>query len=164
MEKIKSFDLEKPLFKLKGRDVPVEKFLPANITMLSVFFIAMSFTGEVCAFLGMVWYLSLPCSVAGGMCFCFFIQYFGENILDLLKGNRLPKKEKAAGLDGYCTDDIVIGGWGKAKVFYKEREYEVNAASSGETDILSGEKIVVLYESDGFYFVVRIDEVFKEIE
>ncbi|MDR0223286.1 MAG: hypothetical protein LBI38_07140 [Oscillospiraceae bacterium] len=164
MEKIKNFSLEKRFFKFKGADIPAEKFLPANLTVLLVSLTAASATGILYELAGMRWYLSLPCFVAGGLLVCFVIQYFGENALNAIRGDRLPKGEDAAGLDGYCTEEIEPGDWGKVSLFYREREYEVNAATAGGKTVSRKEKVVSLYESDGFYFVVKSSEIYRDVD
>jgi membrane protein implicated in regulation of membrane protease activity len=164
MEKIKNFSMEKRLFKIKGADIPAEKLLPENLTMLFVFCVVMSATGILYEALNMKWYLSLPCSAAGGSFVCFIFQYFVENALKTIRGDNLPKGDNAAGLDGYCVEEIEPGGWGKVRLFHKEREYEVNAASDGEKSVSLGEKVVSVYESGGFYFVMRTNEIYGDAE
>jgi len=167
MEKIKSFDYEKPLFKFKSGtapSVPIYKFLPENLTMLIVFVMTMSATGALYTILGMDWFLSLLCGVSGGATVCFIIQYLIGNAIDSAKGRRLPKGEDASGLDGYAAEDIEAGGCGKAVFSYNDREYEARAANSGQIDLAKFDKITALYESGGFYFAVRSDKVYKEVE
>jgi len=164
MEKIKSFDYEKPLFKLKKRTVPIDKFLPQNLTMLIVFVLVMSVTGALYTLLGMDWFLSLLCGISGGSFACFIIRHVIMNTVAYAKGHKLPKGEDAAGLDGYAAEDIEAGGCGKAILFFEDREYEATAANSGRVDLAKFDKITALYESGGFYFAVRSDKVYKEVE
>jgi len=161
---IENFGVEKQLFKPKEHTVPADKLLPGNITMLLVIIMTASATGALYTVAGMPGYLSLPCAVFGGMTLCFVIQYFVKNAVDRFKGRALPKGDSASGLDGYSLVDIEAGGWGRARLFWGDREFEVNAAVQGKTPVLSGEKITALYESGGFYFVVRSDKIYKEVE
>jgi len=174
--KIKSFDVERnfflKIFKIKensGFLIPVHKFLPENITMLLILSVVFSASGSLFCLARVEWFFSLPCALASGLFSCFIVQYWGEKSMDTLMRNLLPKGDKAVGLDGYCTEDIEQGDWGKVRLFYtgksgKECEFEVNAAIAEGGDIVSGEKVIIVYESDGFYFVVRVDEVYKDIE
>jgi hypothetical protein len=162
MEKIKSFDFDMKLFKFKGKDIPFEKFFPENLTMLLVAIMAGCALGTFYSSekAGLEWYITLPCAVFSGMLVCFTGQYLLENAVDFFKKNNLPKGEAAANLDGYITQEIEAGGWGKAALFHKEREFTVNAASIYENGIEENEKVICLYEQDGFYFVVKINDVY----
>jgi len=159
MEKIKSFDFHKKLFDVKANTIPIHKFLPENLTMLLLSVMAASACGGFFDFSGMGWYFSLPCAIGSGLCICFIVQYLLENAVDSFKRNNLPKGEFAAGLDGYCVEKIETGDWGKVCLFHKEREFRVNAVTDGEIDIDEGEKVISVYENDGFYYVVRIDKL-----
>jgi membrane protein implicated in regulation of membrane protease activity len=162
--KIKSFDFHRRLFEFKNGDpiVPVNKFLPDNLTMLLFTLIITSMAGVLFSFAGLAWFLSFPFSAAGGLTACFVVQYLWKNAADSVKKNNLPKGEDAAGLDGYCAEDIPIGEWGKVRLFHKDREFEAKGACAGETPLEKGDKVVAAYESGGFYFVFRIDELYKE--
>ncbi|MCL1867265.1 MAG: hypothetical protein FWF82_07645 [Oscillospiraceae bacterium] len=175
MEKIKGFDFGKKLFKISSENIPLDKFFPENLTMLILAVMVASAAGSGYTLGGLAWYLSLPASFGAGFLICFFVQYFGEGMIDIVMKNRLPKGESAAGLDGYCTESVKAGDWGKVRVLHTgksgvTREYEVNAVmassdASEESDspdkVLNvGDKVIVLYESDGFYYVVRVDKIF----
>jgi len=163
MVKMKNFDIEKRFFKYKNDTIPIEKFLPETLTMVFVFFLVLSVSGVFYEFMQIVWYVSLPFAIVSGLFACFIVQHLMASAVNSLKGNRLPKGEAAAGLNGYCTAEIQADSWGRVKLIHKEHEFEVNAACAGEKDILNGEKVICVYESDGFYFVVRIDEIYKEL-
>ena len=173
MERIKSFDFEKRLFKVRFDTVPLHRFFPKSLTVLLVAVVVMSAFGSLLLLLGMDWYLSVPCSVGGGLLACFVIQHLGRNAIDRIKKNDLPQGDEAAGLDGYCTQSIEVGGWGKVRLFHTgrsgvEREFEVNAVNAnagedGEGDIEAGKKVICVYEEGGFYFVVRVDKIYNEI-
>jgi hypothetical protein len=167
MEKIKSFDFQKKLFKVHSKevpDLPIDKLFPENLTMLLLTVMIASVAGYFLDLAQLVWFLSLPTSIACGLFVCFIVQYFLENLIDYLKENNLPKGEAASDLDGYCTFPIEPGEWGKVKLLVKEREYEVNAATAGEAYIDVGEKVITLHEEGGFYIVVRVDEIYEGLE
>jgi len=163
MERIKSFDFHKKLFDVRGNTIPIHKFLPESLTMLLICIAALSGAGFLFSFMGMEWYFSLPCSVASGLCVCFAVQYLARNAVDMLRRSSLPKGEEAGNLDGYCLEKIGAGDCGRVCLFHKDREFEVNAGNAGEVEIDEGEKVVSLYENDGFYYVVRVDKIFDEI-
>jgi len=163
MEKIKGFDLNIKSLKFRSDLVPVEKFFPENLTMLILAIMVGSATGSLYIVAGMTeWYFSLPCAVASGLLICFVIQYFFEGFINAVKKNNLPKGEAAAGLEGYCTQDIPQDDWGRVCLFYKEREFEVNAVCTVERSLEHFDKVVCVYEKDGYYFVARVHDVFKE--
>jgi hypothetical protein len=166
MEKIKGFDFQRKLFSIKSDLIPIEKFFPETLTMLLLCAMVASATGFGLTLAGAIGLISLPCALASGMCVCFAVQHISEQIWNRLTKNRLPQGDSVAGLDGYCTDFIESGGWGKVKLFHREREYEVNAACADAdlSSIDAGEKVIAVYESDGCYFVARADEINKGID
>jgi hypothetical protein len=164
MEKIKSFDFKKRLFRIKGGTIPVEKFLPENLTMLFLAVMVASACGSLYDIAGIRWYFSLVCASGSGLLICFTVQYLAENTIDSLKRNSLPVSEAAAGLDGYCVETIEAGGWGRVRLFHKDREFEVNAACVEDCGIESGERVIAVHENDGFYFVVKIFEIYNGID
>ena len=169
MEKIKSFDFEKKFFNLRGETpplIPIDKFLPENLTMLLLAVMVASASGSLYDLAGLAWYFSLPSATASGLLMCFIIRHLLANAFDRVSRNSLPKGDAAAGLEGYCIEYIEADGLGKARLFYKERVFEVNAAQSAELDtskagIQVDEKVIVVYESDGYYFVVKVDQVYN---
>jgi membrane protein implicated in regulation of membrane protease activity len=171
VEKIKHFGVGeegRKLFRLPvkfSEIIPADKLLPENFTMLLLAVMAASGGGSVYTMAGMPWYISLPCSLATGLLLCFAVQHYAEKVADTLKRNTLPRGEKASGLDGYCTvkfDD----GYGKVKLFHKDREFEVQAGVFEEDvgEIAVFDKVIAVYESGGFYFVVKPADVFTGID
>jgi hypothetical protein len=166
VEKIKNFTLDKKLFSIRGDadTIPIEKVLPANLTMLILAVMAGSAAGGLLDLSGVAWYLSLPCAVSSGLLICFTVQHLGENIVSIIKRNRLPKGEKAAGLNGYCVEFIGADGLGKAEFVHGGRKFEVAAASANESDIDPDDEVIAVYEENGFYFVTKINEIYKGID
>jgi hypothetical protein len=151
-----------------SKTIPVGKLLPESFTMLLLAVMAMSGSGSLLTLGRLPWFASLPCSVATGLLLCFVVQYHAANAAKVLRGDRLPKGEKAAGLDGYCTLEFV-DGYGKVKLFHKDREFEVQAGiptdSGAEmSEIALYDKVVALYESGEIYFVVKPPDVFAGID
>ncbi|MCL2071513.1 MAG: hypothetical protein FWH07_04665 [Oscillospiraceae bacterium] len=167
IEKIKSFDVQKKFFNLSSEGfegVPVEKFLPENLTMLVLSVMAASAGGSLLDLAGLSWYISFPCAVVCGLIICFFVQHLGDNAVDIIKRNRLPKGEKAAGLIGCCVESVEAGGWGKVRFLYKNREFTVNSACTADSGIDAGQEVIAVYEQDGYYFVTKADEIYKGID
>jgi hypothetical protein len=166
MEKIKSFDLEGKLFKVrKSTTIPLEKFLPENLTMLLFSTAIAGALGIVYHSAGLPWYLSLPSVIMSGLFVTFAVQFGGFNFVDFILKTNLPKGDDAADLDGYCTEFIEEGGWGKVKLFHKDREYEVNAVCAlPDCEIDEGLKVICVCEQDGFYFVLLVDDVHKNVD
>lgn len=164
VEKIKSFNFNKKLFNIDNDTIPVDKFFPENLTILFIALMGTGTAGSLYSLTVLPWWLSLLCALASGMFICFIVQYLGKNIVDALKRNRLPKGEKALGLSGCCVEEIKDGEPGKVRFFHKTREFIVNAASANDTNIEITEKVVCVYESDGFYFVTKSEELYKGID
>ena len=163
VEKIKRFGLEKDLFVFHGKTIPVENFIPHNLTMIFVFCFAFGLCGIALDLMGFMWYISLFCALI----FAMAVNYSEMFFIPLIKKQALPKDFDLSGMGAVVTDFISGDGWGKVKLVYKGREYLFNAVSANETDIDEGEKVTVVLENDGMLFVEREDEVFeplKEIE
>ncbi|MCL1832019.1 MAG: hypothetical protein FWG45_03800 [Oscillospiraceae bacterium] len=172
VEKIKCFGLEGKLFKKTYDTIPLEKLLPENVTMLLITVMTAAAAGVIVNALGVPWYVSPFCAVSSGLILCFAVQYYAVNAIDAVRGNALPKGEAAAGLNGYCTVAF-DEGFGKVMLAHKEREFEVNAGLVKETgegenpeksQIEQHDRIIALYESDGYYFVVKIGEIYTGID
>jgi hypothetical protein len=171
VEKIKSFGVtEMPRLPEKfSATVPLGKLLPESFTMLLLMIMAGSAAGSLMTLARLPWFLSLPCSFASGFMLCFFLQYYVDNAFNALLKNNLPKGEDASGLDGFCTVEFV-DGFGKVKLFHKDREFEVNAGISADEnsenppEIAVYDKVAVLYESGGFYFVAKPGDIYDGID
>jgi hypothetical protein len=171
VENIKGFGIEGrdgKLFRLPPRftaTIPFDRLLPDNVTTLLIAVTAASGLGGILALLRVPWFLSLPCAGACGLLLCFIWQYHAKNIASALKRENLPKGEAAAGLEGYCSLEFA-DGYGKVTLTYKERGFEVYAGCSEDSDgnIAVNDKVVALYESDGYYFVVKPNDIFTGID
>lgn len=162
MEKIKSFGYEKKLFNYEGQDIPVEKFLPENITMLLVYFLTFGTAGFFLEFIGL-YYISIPLAMTPGFLVCFIIQYFIRNYINRIKGRVLPKGYDAADIQGFAYEEIDGDGYGVIEFVYNGAEFRAPAMSANQTRIPKFEKVVVIFEENGFYFVQSILEVFEPL-
>jgi len=162
MEKIKSFGLEKKLFKIEFKIIPLEKFLPENLTMIFVFFVILGGSGVFFELVNLTWFFSLPCSVFSGLLICFAVQYHIKHALDRVRKKVLPSGDSAAGANGWVVEEISADSYGVVRFEYKDSEFNVPAVSVNGTLIPEFEKIVVLFEESGFYFVESIKEVYDE--
>lgn len=160
MEKIKNFGLERKLFEIKGDTIPVEKFLPENLTMLFVFALSFGAAGVFFDLYGVWWYFSLPISIMSGMFVCFFIQYFLRILIDRNRGKTLPRGDLAAGAEGYAAGEIKGEDYGFIKFEFNDTEFLVPALSANGTTIPEYERVIILFEENGFYFVQSIREVY----
>jgi membrane protein implicated in regulation of membrane protease activity len=166
MEKIKSFGLERALFRLKGQTIPAEKFLPETLTMAFVTFLSLGVTGMLLVFTGLEWFFTLPLAIIAGMLVCFIFQYFIRNAIDKSTGRTLPKRDKAAGAEGFAIEEInnAGDGYGLIEFEYNNVRFRAPAVSAYETAIPEYERVIVLYEEDGVYFVQSIREVYEVID
>ncbi|MCL1904115.1 MAG: hypothetical protein FWF94_06845 [Oscillospiraceae bacterium] len=163
-EKIKNFDFSGRLFNIKNDIVPIEKFFPENLNMLIISSMTVGATGCLFKLTFLPDWLTLLCALACGLSTCFIVQYLGQSIVDFVKRNRLPKGEKAFGLEGVCIEPINTGDSGKVSFSHKNREFVVNAAPVNEEGINAEDDVVCVYESDEFYFVIKTNEIYNGID
>ena len=76
MEKIRSFGMEERLHNIKGTTVPIEDFIPHNITMLTVWGMTLGAFGIVMKLLGVHPFLSFPSSAAFACIVNFTVMHF----------------------------------------------------------------------------------------
>jgi len=164
MEKIKNFGMERNLFKFKGETIPAENFLPENLTMSFVLFLSLGVAGFFLSLLNIEWYLSLPISISAGMLVCFIIQQPLRNAVNKKKGIVLPEKTLAAGIEGFAAEKIEADGYGKIEFEYKNVRFKAPAVSAYETMIPKFERVIIIYEEDGVYFVESIREVYEVLD
>jgi len=162
MEKIASFGMEKKLFKFKGQTIPIEKFLPENITMLFVFFLVFGVAGYFLELMGF-WIVSLVLAVVPGFIVCFLIQQTLKATIDKYRDKVLPKGYAAADIQGFAYEEIDGDGYGIIEFVYNDVEFHAPATSVNGTNIPKFEKVIIIFEEDGVYFVQSILEVFEPL-
>ncbi|MCL2108994.1 MAG: hypothetical protein FWH20_06590 [Oscillospiraceae bacterium] len=164
MEKIESFGVEKKLFKLTGSTIPIEKFLPENLTMAVVFFLTFGAAGFFLELVG-VRIISLPIALMAGFFACFTVQYFAASTIAKVKNKTLPKGDAAADIQGFAYEEIdgAAGDYGVVEFLYNGVEFHAPAVSANGTKIPKFEKVVIIFEENGFYFVQSILEVFEAL-
>jgi len=166
MEKLKNFGIERKLFTFTGQTIPAENFLPLTLSMVPVFFLGAGAAGYALSFIEFEWYFVLPLSLLTGSLTCFVIQYFIRNALNRKAGKTLPVKMQAAGIEGFTVERIEPDGdgYGLVEFEYNDVRFRVPAVSANETPIPKQERVIVLYEEDGMYFVESIREVYDVID
>ena len=145
----------------KGRDIPVEQFLPDTISKLNVFFLSFSASGEIFLALGIVWYLTLPFGIMTAMLINFLSVHFLFPARERLNGTALPKNYLKSGDNANVSGKIPGDGYGKISIIYNERKYEFPALSANETDIDENLNVIIVAEQDGIFWVETEKEVFK---
>ena len=159
MEKIRSFGMESRLHNIKGKTVPIEDFVPHNITMVSVFGMAMGVFGIFLKMLDLTPFISFPGAAAFGSITNFTVMHFIKPIVANAQGDELSAHTDLAGSEAVCTEDIPGDNYGRIELTYKGRRYEFEAISEYETDIAKGEKVYVLYRDAQFCVVEKQSEV-----
>ncbi len=155
MEKIRSFGMESRLHDIKGRIIPTEDFIPHNITLLCLFFMALGVSGILMTLLQVNALVSFPVGVMCGM----FTNFAVVRILRKARSKPIPKTEDLSGTEAVCTEDIDGDGYGEIEFLYKNRRYTRPALSENETDIKKGEKVLIIMMNEGLCFVEKPDEV-----
>jgi membrane protein implicated in regulation of membrane protease activity len=163
MEKIKSFGFEGKLFKLKGETIPMERFFPKTLTMAFGWLLSFGAAGIIFEITGFNWYFSLPFSFMTAFLVCFVLQYFLKGAVDKFMGRILPAGAALEGLQGFAYEDIGGADYGQIELEYNDLTFHVPAVSVNGTAIPRFEKVVVLFEEEGCYFVQSIKEVFEPL-
>jgi membrane protein implicated in regulation of membrane protease activity len=163
MEKIKGFGFEGNLFKLKGETIPIQMFFPKTLTMALGWFLSFGAAGFLLEIAGLEWYFSLPFAVMAAMLVCFVLQYFLKGAVDKFKGRVAPVGAQAEGLQGFAYEDIGGNDYGQIELEYNDVIFHVPAVSVNGTAIPKFEKVVILFEEEGCYFVQSIKEVFEPL-
>ena len=162
MEKIRSFGMEQPLHNIRGKTIPIEDFIPYNITMLTVGGSAFGISGIFLKLLELHPFVSFPVSAASGCIVNFIVMHFLKPFFIGIAGDILSDDTDISGSPGVCTELITggeDGGYGRVTIDYKGKKYEFDALSANETDIAEGEKVYVLYRTEGLCFVEKQSEV-----
>jgi hypothetical protein len=164
MERIKNFGVEKKLFKFKGETIPAEKFLPQTMTMVLIYFLSLGISGMIFAGIGFWWFMSLPFAIMTGMFFCFVFQYFLKKAIDKHKQRNIPTGDKAAGVQGFAYEYIYGDDYGLIEFEFNDLVFHAPAVSANGTTIPEFEKVIILFEQDGCFFVQSIKEVYEAVE
>ncbi len=155
MEKIRSFGMESRLHNIKGKIIPVEDFIPHNITLLCLFFMALGTAGILLTLLQINALISFPVSFMCGM----FMNFAVVRILRKVRNRPIPKSEDLSGTEATCTADIDGDDYGEIEFLYKNCKYTRPALSENETDIKKGEKVLIIMMNEDLCFVEKPDEV-----
>lgn len=161
MEKIRSFGLERRLHHIRGKTIPIEDFIPANLTMAAVFLLSFGMIGIFLTFFKMNGFVVFPIAVLGGALVHFFLVHF---LFPRISLRPIPKNEDLSACEAICTEPVTPDGYGSVKVTWKKHEYTFPAVCANEKEIEAGEKVVVLYREDGVCFVERDDRIMDIID
>ena len=159
MEKIRSFGMEERLHNIKGKTIPIEDFIPHNITMVTIFGTALGVFGIFTKLIGLHPFVGFPLSAAFGCIVNFTVMHFIKPFVASVTGDELDARTDISGTEGICTENIPADDYGRVRIEYKGRHYEFDAISENETDIDKDEPIVVLYREDGMCVVEKQSEV-----
>lgn len=161
MERIKSFGLERRLHHIRGKTIPIEDFIPANLTMAAVFLLVFGIVGVILAFFKMNGFVVFPIAVLGGAFVHFFLTHF---LFPRISLRPIPKNEDLSACEAVCAEPVTPDGYGSVRVTWNGREYTFPAVCANEKEIGTGEKVVVLYREDGVCFVERDDRIMDIID
>ncbi len=157
---IRRFGLYRSFRHYKERLIPVYNFIPNSLASLIVFVFVTGVSGFLFDLMGLIWFLSLPVSLAAAANVNFIIITIREKISLKINSCVLPGGEDAAELIGTCIEKIAGDGYGKVNFTYKNKNFVKNAVSVNETDIETGEVVLAVYEKDDLYFVEKYSELY----
>ncbi len=159
MEKIRSFGMEEHLHNIKGRTIPIEDFIPYNLTMLTVFLMAFGAFGIFMKALNIHPFVSFPLSLAFGCAVNFTVMHFIKPFFESISGDALGKDTDLSGYEAVCVQRIGGDDYGRIELVYHDKKYRFDAISENETDIGKGETVYVLYREEGVCVVEKQSEV-----
>ena len=154
-EKIRSFGMEERIHNIKGKIIPTEDFIPHNLTLAALFFMAMGISGIILKLLTMHSLVAFPIAFMCGM----FTNFAAVRFLRFIRRRPLPVSADLSDTPCLCTEDIDGKGYGTVEFRYEGRKYEYPALSVNETDIKKGEKPVIVLINEGVCFVEREEEI-----
>lgn len=164
MEKIRSFGLEERFHHIRGKTIPIEDFIPQNLTMAAVFVLTLGITGIFLKLSELNGFIAFPVSVMSGALVHFFLVHF---LLRRLRERPIPNNTDLSECEAVCTERAAPDGYGSVKVTWNGREYEFPAVCANEKAVEAGEKAVILYREDGVCFIEspeRITDILNERE
>ncbi|MCL2637605.1 MAG: hypothetical protein FWD48_04465 [Oscillospiraceae bacterium] len=163
MENIKGFGIERKFFEFKGKTIPVEKFFPHTLTMFLACFLSFGISGMIFRHINFEWYFSLPFAAITAMFICFCLQYFLKEAVVKHKNETVPTGDTAAGVQGFAFEDIDGDDYGLIEFEYKDLIFHAPAVSVNGTSIPRFEKVIILFEQEGCFFVQSIKEVYEAL-
>lgn len=159
MEKIRSFGMEERIHNIKGKLIPIEDFIPYNLTLASVFFMIFGTAGLLLKLIPLNGLIVFPIAVMCGM----FGNFAVVRLLRRIREKPLPEDADLSGLNCICTEKIYGTGYGAVDFEYLNQKYSLPAVSENETDIEKGETAVIILVNEGVCFVEKQDEVIKAV-
>ncbi len=154
-EKIRSFGMEERIHNIKGRIIPIEDFIPHNLTLVSVFFMSLGTAGILLKLIPLNGLVCFPVCVMCGM----FANFAVVRILRKIRTKPLPKDADLSGTEAVCTQTIQGDGYGEVMFSFEGRSYTFPALSENETDIIKGETAVIILINEGVCIVEKQSEM-----
>ena len=161
---IRRFGLEKDFFEFHGKTIPIEDFIPNNLSLLLIYGFSSGVAGLIFLLMGMFWALSLFFGLLAGLWVNFFLVHFFYPLRERLRKNSLPEDYLKSGMDAVCASAINGDDYGEISVEYKEKAYRFPALSANGTDIAKGEPVVLVHNEQQVWWVEKGSEVFNAAE
>lgn len=158
VENIGNFGLDKEFFRFKSDTIPIQDFLPHNVTFVCLFFLSFGVCGLFCEGIGTGWF-SVPCALVFAASVNFVGVHFVIPRFERLKGKKPPESDELTGKRAVCTLSIPADGYGKAQLTENGITVEKNAVSVNGTDIETGESVLLVHEEEEVWFVEKDSEV-----
>ena len=162
MENMRSFGMDEPLHNIKGKIIPVEEFLPNDLTMLCVSALTLGVVGIILKLFDINGLVAFPCALLSGSLMNFLIVHFIKPYIGRASHKALTKDIDISGEKAVCTEKIEKDGYGRIKLIYKEKDYYFDAVSANETDIHKGERVYILYHEDNVCSVEKETEIISD--
>lgn len=161
---VKNFGLDRRWLDFHGSTIPIEDFLPHNVTETLITVLSLSVFGLIQIAMGMPGIASAFCGIMFALLVNFGIKHLAIPSVQKIKGDALPQNKPDADDTAICTQRIAGDDYGEIEFAYKGKSYRFPAMSANETDIEEGEEVTVVHKEEGMCWVERIAEELEEVE
>lgn len=161
---VKNFGWDKRWLDFHGSTIPIEDFLPHDVTETLITLLSLSVSGLILPLMGMPRIATVFCGIIFAMLVNFGIKRLVLPIAQKAKGAALPKNKPDVDDSAICTQRIAGDDYGEIEYVYKGKAYRFPAMSANETDIEEGETVTVVHKEQGMCWVERIEEELAEVE
>lgn len=148
------------LFEHQKSRVELQTIFPKNMLRLVVFIFVSSLIGLLLECAGVVGWLGLPCSAAGGLAFNFLLSTAITPLYLKIHRQGKPTEKELENLDGVVTETITPDMYGEIKVLHGGRPYYFRAVSANGRELPRGTDVIVIYSEDSACFVESKERFF----
>lgn len=158
-----NFGETRQMWENTGKVLDFQDFLPKNYRLTAIFFIIFSLSGLVYTKMEAS-YLAIPVALSAAVAANIIIMRGVIPLYRRINRSSLPAGVAAEGKTAVVTEEIESDGFGKIVLEANGISYEVNAVSATDRAYSKGEKVIVVTDEQGVYFVEGESEIFNFLE